>query len=118
MVLLSNLYMKSLQKTSFYQDVYALVRQSPKSTVTTYGFIALQLGKPQAARAVGYALNAIKKSEEQDIPWHRVINSKGEISFKGDAYRAILQKKLLEEEGIFFDETSKVDLKKFGWKIK
>ncbi len=110
--------MKHSPKTSFYQDVYTLVQKIPKSTVTTYGFIALQLGKPNAARAVGYALNALKKSEEQDVPWHRVINSKGEVSFKGDTYRAILQRKLLEEEGIFFDETSKVDLKKFGWKVK
>lgn len=99
---------------SFYKQVYDLVCKIPKGKVTTYGNIAYILGKPRAARAVGYALNALKKTETH-IPWQRVINSKGMISFKGDIFRANLQKKLLEEEGIEFDENDKIDLQKYGW---
>jgi methylated-DNA-protein-cysteine methyltransferase related protein len=49
------------------------------------------------------------------VPWQRVINSKGEISFKGDAYRAGLQRKLLEQEGIKFNMLGQIDFKKYGW---
>lgn len=73
------------------------------------------MGKPTAARAVGYALSALKKHEETKIPWQRVINSKGRISFKGDIFRAILQRKLLEKEGIHFNNDGQVDLGKYGW---
>ena len=103
------------EEHSFYQSVYKVVKQIPKGKVTTYGTIAALLHKPRAARAVGYALNALKKHAPSDVPWQRVINAKGEISFKGDGYRANLQRKLLEAEGIVFSKTDKIDLKKFGW---
>lgn len=99
---------------SFYKQVYDLVCEIPKGKVTTYGNIAYLLGKPRAARVVGYALNALKKTETK-VPWQRVINSNGMISFKGDIFRANLQKKLLEQEGIEFDENGKIDLQKYGW---
>ena len=102
-------------QTNFYDKVYALVKKIPKGKITTYGRIANLLGKPRAARAVGYALNSLKKFEINEIPWQRVINSKGEISFKGDVYRANLQRKLLEQEGIIFNIVGQVDFKKFGW---
>lgn len=101
---------------NFYQLVYSMVKQIPKGKVSTYGRIAQLIGHSNAARAVGYALNALRKEEETEVPWQRVINSKGEISFKGDVFRANLQKSLLEKEGILFDpKTSKVDLSKQGW---
>ena len=99
----------------FFQDVYNLVKKIPKGKVTSYGRIAGILGKPRAARAVGYALNALPKTELQNIPWQRVINSQGTISFKGDTFRAQLQKKLLEDEGIHFDMDDKIDFKTQGW---
>jgi methylated-DNA-protein-cysteine methyltransferase-like protein len=100
---------------NFYDKVYTLVKKIPKGKITTYGRIANLLGAPRAVRAVGYALNSLKKSQVNEIPWQRVINSKGEISFKGDAYRANLQRKLLEQEGIIFNIVGQVDFKKFGW---
>lgn len=102
-------------ETSFFKEVYALVKKVPKGKVTSYGRIAALLGKPRAARAVGYALNALSKGQEQKIPWQRVINSQGKISFRGDTGRSILQKKMLEDEGIKFDSTESIDLKVFGW---
>lgn len=103
-----------MTKSSFYSEVYKVVSKIPVGKVTTYGTIALILGKPRAARAVGYALNALKKTETE-IPWQRVINAQGKISFKGDVFRANLQKKLLEREGIEFDKHEKIDLVKYGW---
>ncbi|EJO69660.1 MGMT family protein [Leptospira kirschneri] len=100
---------------SFFKEVYVLVKKVPKGRVTSYGRIAALLGKPRAARAVGYALNALSKDQEQKVPWQRVINSQGKISFRGDTGRSILQKKILEDEGIKFDSADKIDWKVFGW---
>jgi len=92
------------------------VKKIPKGKVTSYGSIALMLDHPRAARAVGYALNSLKKDPiSQKIPWQRVINAKGQISFKGDTTRAVLQKQLLIKEGIIFDERDSVDFSKYGW---
>ncbi|WP_411824773.1 MGMT family protein [Leptospira sp. 'Mane'] len=103
---------------SFYQEVYSMVKKIPKGKVTTYGTIAVLLGKPRAARAVGYALNALKKNESVSVPWQRVINAQGQISFKGDAIRAGLQKQILVGEKIKFDANDTIDLKKFAWNPK
>lgn len=100
---------------SFFKNVYALVKKVPKGKVTSYGRIAALLGKPRAARAVGYALNTLSKDQEQKVPWQRVINSQGKISFRGDTGRSILQKKILEDEGIKFNSAETIDLKIFGW---
>ena len=103
---------------SFYEDVFAVVKKIPKGKVTTYGLVALYLGKPRASRAVGYALNSLKKDQLQEVPWQRVINSKREITFKGDVMRATLQKKLLEREGIEFGVDGKVDFERYLWNGK
>jgi methylated-DNA-protein-cysteine methyltransferase-like protein len=102
-------------KESFYTKVYATVKKIPKGRVATYGQIANILGSPRAARAVGYALNALQKNDLQAVPWQRVINAKGEISFKGDTIRANLQRKLLEQEGIVFNVVAQIDLSRYGW---
>ncbi|XDD47016.1 MGMT family protein [Leptospira sp. WS39.C2] len=101
---------------NFYESVYTVVKKIPKGKVTTYGHIALLLGNPRAARAVGYALNSLKKDRESKIPWQRVINRQGRISFKGDSFRADLQKKILQSEGVFFDlGDDQLDFGKYGW---
>ncbi|MCW7480696.1 MGMT family protein [Leptospira kanakyensis] len=104
------------KSTNFYDSVYAVVKKIPKGKVTTYGHIALLLGNPRAARAVGYALNALKKEMEQKIPWQRVINAQGKISFRGDILRADLQKKILQSEGVSFDlNDDTLNFDKYGW---
>lgn len=77
----------------------------------TYGQIAKTIGHPRGARAVGYALRSSKAPE--NIPWHRVVNSKGKISLRktlqGDSSRT-LQRVLLESEGVIFTSCGGIDL--------
>lgn len=99
---------------SNYDRIYNTVRQIPWGKVATYGQIADLAGLYGKARLVGYALFRVQI--EDDIPWHRVINAQGEISYslqrQGGDY---LQKVLLEEEGIEFKKNGKVDLNKYRW---
>lgn len=98
---------------NFYQRVYALVRQIPLGKVVTYGQVAALLGRPQAARAVGYALRYLPTGS--DVPWHRVINHRGQISPRYPAEAPLLQRLLLEEEGIPFDAEARVLLAAYQW---
>lgn len=100
----------------FHLKVYDLVSKIPKGKVTSYGFIAILLGKPRAARQVGWAL--FNMPEGLDIPWWRVINSKGFISIKNPNAPKQLQKELLEKEGIAVSDKYMVDLKRYNWKPK
>lgn len=93
----------------FHARVYAVVRRVPVGSVTTYGDVASVLGSPRVARHVGWALAALS---DDDVPWHRVINAQGRISFRGDTVRGELQRSLLEAEGIEFSDTGRVDLKR------
>lgn len=101
---------------NFFERVYILVRQIPRGKVASYGQIAALLGHPQAARTVGWALNALRGSEVADVPWQRVINSAGRISISRVDLGAELQRSLLEQEGVVFDASDRVDMKRFGWK--
>jgi methylated-DNA-protein-cysteine methyltransferase related protein len=101
--------------SNFYTEVYEIAKRIPIGKVTSYGRIAALLGRPRAARAVGYALHSLEKDSLSEIPWQRVINSQGKISFKGDVFRANLQKQILEEEGIIFGQNGAIDWKIFGW---
>ncbi|MEE2788029.1 MAG: MGMT family protein [Myxococcota bacterium] len=96
----------------FYDRVYAMVRQVPAGRVAAYGDVATMLGSPRVARHVGWALAGLPPSEA-DVPWHRIINSRGRISFKGQTVRAELQRQRLESEGIIFSDAGVVDLKRF-----
>jgi methylated-DNA-protein-cysteine methyltransferase-like protein len=94
--------------------VYAVVRQCPAGFVTTYGQVATLLGSPRVARHVGFALAALAVVEtDEPVPWHRVINSQGRISHRGDVRRATQQERLLKREGIAFDLRGRVDLWRF-----
>jgi methylated-DNA-protein-cysteine methyltransferase-like protein len=98
----------------FSDRVYWIVKQIPSGRVATYGQIAMLAGSPNAARAVG---NLMKRSlrEYVDLPWQRVINASGGISFKGDLARAELQLELLQTEGVGFDKRNKCDLDEYRW---
>jgi methylated-DNA-protein-cysteine methyltransferase related protein len=99
---------------STYNVIYEVVRKIPGGKVATYGQIAdlaMLYGK---ARLVGYALYQVDVNS--DIPWHRVINAKGEVSKSparcgGDA----LQQSLLEQEGVKFSKEGKVNLRECLW---
>lgn len=97
---------------TFYQRVITIIKNIPEGKVATYGQIATYAGNPRAARQVSYILHS--SSEKEDLPWHRVINSKGSISLKpGHGYE--LQKQMLKKEGITFKENDCIDLKRFLW---
>ena len=98
---------------TYYQQIYAIVRQIPPGKVASYGQIAALVDRC-TARMVGYAMHAIGP-EDADVPWQRVINSQGRISSHGDGIGTNLQRELLEEEGVIFDSTGRTDLKCFGW---
>ncbi len=92
--------------------VLKFIQNIPAGKVSTYGRIALMAGNPQGARQVSRILHSM--SRKHDLPWHRVINSKGKISLPfGGGYQE--QKELLESEGVSFDAKDSVDFKKFGW---
>lgn len=99
--------------TTFFDQIHEVVRRIPPGKVATYGQIARLLGQPRAARTVGWALRATP--EGSDLPWQRVINARGTVSFAAGSPGAELQRALLEEEGIAFDEQGRVDLKVYGW---
>lgn len=103
---------KRIVGPGLHQTVFDLVRQVPAGRVTTYGDVAGLLGSRRVARHVGYALAGLT---DPSVPWHRVINAGGRISFKGDTVRGIQQRALLEAEGIEFDAQDRVDLKALRW---
>jgi len=100
--------------SDFTERVYDVVRQIPYARVTTYSGVATLVYSPRAARAVGQALRAGKWGPDE-VPWHRVINAQGRISFRGDTVRATLQRQLLAAEGIEFDAEDVVDLTRYAW---
>ncbi len=86
---------------SFSDRVYWLVGEVPIGRVASYGQIAILAGHAGAARAVGTLMR--KMSENGlELPWHRIINSRGGISCRGDLERPRLQRELLEVEGHVF----------------
>lgn len=97
---------------NLYQKIYDIVRRIPQGRVMTYGQIASQVGNC-GARNVGYAMAAL--SPESDVPWQRVINAKGEISRRADGLGHLIQRQILEEEGVEFTEDGKVNLTKYRW---
>jgi len=96
-----------------WKPVYRVVRRIPSGRVATYGQVAAMAGMPGAARQVGWALSAL--GEEDDVPWHRVINARGEISPRGAREAADLQRAMLEAEGIEIGLRGRVDMKRFAW---
>jgi methylated-DNA-protein-cysteine methyltransferase-like protein len=96
-----------------YRRIYEMVRRIPRGRVATYGQIAELAGLEGHARQVGYALAALPASIR--IPWHRVINAKGEVSTRGGGDSHELQRNLLEGEGIRFDDRGRINLKKHRW---
>jgi methylated-DNA-protein-cysteine methyltransferase-like protein len=98
-----------------YQRIYAVVRRIPRGRVTTYGTVARLAGLPGQARLVGYALNALPTGTA--VPWHRVINARGEVSLRtAPSGAGITQRIRLEQERVRFDDAGRVALDRYGWK--
>ncbi|TXT60764.1 MAG: DNA base-flipping protein [Promethearchaeota archaeon] len=99
----------------FTKNVIKIIQRIPKGKILTYGAIAKLAGNPQAARQVSWILHS--SSKKYDLPWHRIINSKGEISLKIKKDKN-LQKHLLEKEGIEFKTDYQMELSSYLWNIK
>lgn len=100
---------------SSYTTIYAAIRRIPAGQVATYGQIAEVAGLPRQPRLVGYAL--FQQEVDADLPWHRVVNAKGEISYSPARRNADqLQRVLLEAEGVVFNERGRIDLATYRWK--
>lgn len=95
--------------------IYDQVRRIPKGKVATYGQIAALAGIPRQARRIGYALSALK---DDSVPWHRVVNAKGEISARADSGYENYQRMLLEQEGVVFDLNGRISLEQYRWRPK
>jgi methylated-DNA-protein-cysteine methyltransferase related protein len=100
---------------NFYEQVYAVVRRIPPGKVTSYGRIAQMLGRPNAARAVGYALSSLK-DKEHNVPWQRVVNSQGRISIVNREHTGQQQADLLRAEGVAVSENLTINLDQHLWK--
>jgi methylated-DNA-protein-cysteine methyltransferase-like protein len=82
-----------------YARIHAVVRRIPRGRVATYGQVAAVAGLPRHARLVGYALSTLPA--DSGVPWHRVVNAKGQISLRSDALgHEDLQAHLLRREGV------------------
>ena len=102
-------------RSDAYQRIYAVVDSIPRGRVATYGQVAREAGMPRNARQVGFALRTLP--EGSPLPWHRVLNAKGEISERACASggpRVQLQR--LKREGVETDARGRIDLERFGWR--
>lgn len=99
---------------SFSERAIFVMKKIPPGRVLSYGAVAALAGNPRGARQVSWLINSSTK--KHNIPWFRIINSKGKISIiQPEGYES--QKRLLEEEGIEFASDDSVDLKRYLWDI-
>ena len=109
----SNNEVKKTEDGNWYKSVWKVVSEIPSGHVLTYGEVARLSGMPRAARRVSQALR--RAPRDLNVPWHRVINSQGKISFPEDSSGWQRQKDKLEEEGVVFLK-GKINLEQFGYR--
>lgn len=105
--------MTNTKVSPLYQRIYELIKQIPPGHVSSYGRVGQRVGC--TARTVGFALAALPANN--DVPWQRVVNSQGRVSPRADGGSNVLQRDLLEIEGVCFDEKQRIDLEVYEWFI-
>ncbi len=95
----------------YREKVYKLVRRIPAGRVMTYGQIAELLGEGYTARTIGYVMH----NSSNDTPWHRVINAQGACSTVGLVLPHDKQQRMLEAEGVQFNERGRCKLETYVW---
>lgn len=107
------------KRGTFREQVFALVRQIPRGRISTYGDVASMLGRPRAARGVGWALASLDEEGSapggEPVPWWRVVNRNGEVSSPSLHHVAQRQRVLLVSEGVHFDAGGRIDRAAYGW---
>ena len=96
-----------------YEMIYSVVASIPRGRVATYGQVAEMAGLRGHARQVGYALKVLP--DDGLVPWHRVVNAKGEVSPRAIRGADKDQRWLLEAEGVEFDACGKLALSRYRW---
>lgn len=99
---------------SFRERVYELALRIPAGRVMSYGQIARVLGVGYDARAIGNIMHATPK-DGRSIPWHRVINAQGGCSTAGVTTPPDLQQRLLENEGVVFNDKGRCRIELYLW---
>ena len=96
------------------ERIYHAVMRIPRGRVATYGQVARLAGLPRHHRQVGRALGHLL--DDGLVPWHRVVDASGRISPRSeDGTTEARQRRLLENEGVVFDESGRVPLARFRW---
>jgi len=102
---------------NFNQKVYEAVKRIPFGKVASYGQVALLLNNPRSARQVGWALHLLD-GKNDEVPWWRVVNKKGELTIKGNLLdTANIQRQLLIKEGVEVNEVMKLDIEKYRYRF-
>ncbi len=96
----------------YRERVYEIVCNIPSGKVMTYGQIAEILGAGYTPRTVGFVMHG---ADTNNVPWQRVINSQGACSTGKMTMPINLQQKMLEDEGVVFNEKGRCDLNKYIW---
>jgi methylated-DNA-protein-cysteine methyltransferase-like protein len=106
--------MHGMDPPSFDQRVYAAVNRIPHGRLATYGHIAEAIGAYGCARQVGWALRRLPLPSA--VPWHRVVNARGRISFNPSREGSDwIQRQLLLAEGIPVDGEGNLPLGRYLW---
>ena len=116
-VIVYNIFMTNPGKHENHALIFEVAQQIPQGKVATYGQVAMLAGLPGHARLAGYAMFNLPEELADKVPWQRVINAQGRISYSNSRYgNDHLQRELLEKEGVVFDKTGRIDLKIYQWK--
>jgi len=94
-----------------FERVWAILLRVPRGRVVTYGQLSEMIDRRLSPVGIGWAIRA---APEDALPWHRVINSLGEVST--ERAHPGLQRSMLEAEGVSFDDSGRVDLKRYAWR--
>lgn len=108
--------MSIVQHSEFTKKVMQFILKIPTGKVATYKQIAQLAGKPHGSRGVAWVLHSCSTTFK--LPWHRVLNSQGKISFERTSHNFREQKRRLENEGVVFGSDVGLSLPKFQWKKK
>ncbi len=113
-------YSSAPDPKQYNEKVYLIARAIPAGRVMAYGHIAHLIVPPGHVPPDSYLrlsprwVGGAMANAPDDVPWQRVINSQGKISAR-PGFGVLVQRKLLESEGVVFDERERVDLKRYGW---
>lgn len=97
----------------FTSRVIDIIKSIPAGYVMTYGQIAELAGSARGARQVVRILHTMSRLYE--LPWHRIINAKGEIAIRDDESR-FTQMVYLRDEGVIVDDNGLIDLEKYRYR--